>query len=220
MVYRRKRITKKRTIRKRRRFNIVRRKSAKPMTGQVKVIRWCNADATNNCALNIVGSDVLPAQDGTAQFTMAQMAGASELVSLFDNYRMLKVLYRWVITRNPDQVTTAANKGVYPRLVWRHDFNDGAVITRNQMMQSANIKEVYFGDSYQKTRWYSLNPALLVNAYESATQTAYLPKWRQWMDTNDSAALHYGIKYSFSELYSGCTLRLEAKIIVECKGIS
>lgn len=220
MVYRRKTtLRKKRSTRRPIRRRMYRRKKT-PMSGQVKVIRWCNADTTNNCALNIVGSDVLPAQDGTAQFTMAQMAGSSELVNLFDNYRMLKVLYRWVITRNPDQVTTAANKGVYPRLVWRHDFNDGAVITRNQMMQSANIKEAYFGDNYQKTRWYSLNPALLVNAYESATQTAYLPKWRQWMDTNDNAALHYGLKYSFSELYAGCTLRLEAKIIVECKGIS
>lgn len=213
-------MSRRKPVYKRRRFNMTKRRTKQPASGRIKILRWCNADATNNCALNIVGSDVLPAQDGTAQFSMSQMAGAAEIVSLFDNYRILKILYRWVITRNPDQVTTTANKGLYPRLVWRHDFNDGATITRNQMMQSANIKEAYFGDSYQKTRWHLLNPAMLVNGYESATQTAYLPKWRQWMDTNDSAALHYGIKYSFSELYAGSSLRLEAKILVECKGIS
>lgn len=220
MAYKLKRTSRKPTMRRRRRFNITRKKRTGGKSGVIKMLRWCNADSTNNCALNIVGSDALPAQDGTAQFSMSQIAGSTEVQNLFDQARLLKVYYRWVITRNPDQVTTTANKGVYPRLIWRHDFNDAAIVTRTQMMQSANIKEAYFGDNYQKTRWYALNPAMLMVGYESATQSSYTPKWRNWVDTNDLATLHYGIKYCFSELYSGSSLRLEAKFVIECKGIS
>lgn len=199
------------------------RKGGKKMgrTGYFKVMRWCNADATNNCAVQIAGSDTVSTDNRAVFFSLSQMAGVGELVSLFDNYRITKVLYRWVITRNPDQSTTATtNKGVYPRLVWRHDFNDSAPIDRNQMYQAANIREVFFGDSYQKTKWYSLSPASLLQMYESSVATAYQPKWKQWMDTADQAAPHYGIKYVYSELFAGVNLRLEAKIVAELKGIS
>lgn len=189
-------------------------------TGFFKVMRWSNQDATNNCAVQLNGNDALPSDVGVATFTLSQMAGAGELVSLFDNYRIVKVLYRWVVTRNPDQVTTAANKGVYPRLVWRHDFNDSAPISRTQMYQSSNIREVFFGDNYQKTKWYSLSPSTLLQMYESATSTAYQPKWKQWMDTADQTAPHYGLKFVYSELYTGVNLRLEAKIVAELKGVS
>ena len=162
-------------------------------TGFFKVMRWSNADSTNNCAAQYNGNDLVPSGDQSHLISLAHMSGAGELVSLFDNYRIIKVLYRWVITRNPDQATAAGNKGVYPRLVWRHDFNDSTPISRTQMYQASNIKEVFFSDNYQKTRWYSLSPASLVQMYESGTSTAYQPKWRQWMDTADQAAPHYGI---------------------------
>lgn len=213
---------KKRTMRKRtkstRKYG---RKYRKTTLGQksFKVMRWSSVDPSN-CHFSIAGSDVVPLIENTAQFALNNVNGFGELVSLFDNYRILKVLYRWVITRNPDQVTTTANKGIYPRVVWTHDFNDSSIINRNAIYQRSNMKEFYFGDNKQVTPWYTLNPSSLSTMYESATTFAYQPQWRRWMDTNDSSAPHYGIKYSVDNLYLGMGIRMEAKILIECKGIS
>lgn len=213
-VYGKKRVFK-RTKRNTKRRNLSRTKTF-GKTGFFKIMRWSNNDTTNNCHLQLTGNDTLPTGDFTTVFAMSQIAGQSELYNLFDNYRIVKVQYRWVLLRDPNSATMKN----YPRIVWTHDFNDSTAIARSLIMQRANMKEAYFNDNYQKTKWYTLNPAMLVIGYESPTQSAYTPKWRQWLDTNDSATPHYGIKASYSELYTGINIRLEAKVFMEFKGIS
>lgn len=213
----------KRTMRKRlrkttRRFNLTKRKTGR--SGFLKVLRWSSKDTSNQCHLTIAGSDVVQTTEGATTFALYDVNGQAELVSLFDNYRMVKVLYRWVITRNPSDNPTAGYKGYYPRITWVHDFNSSASINRGQMYQHANLREVFMGDNYQKTKWYTLSPASLTQLYEGPTTTSYAPKWRQWMDTQDNQCPHYGIKYVVDNLTSTITLRLEAKLVFECKGIS
>lgn len=203
---------------KRRPYNIPRRRKMPPRAGYFKVIRWSSA-VSGNRHLTIVGNDTIFSGTNTTTFALNNVNGVSELVSLFDNFRVVKVLYRWVCLRNPD-LSTGTNKGLYPRINWTHDFNDSTIITRDQIYQRANMKEVYFTDSYQKTRWYSLNPSILMQAYESGVATAYSPKWRQWLDTSDQATPFYGIKYAWDTLFAGVEVAMEAKLIIECKGIS
>lgn len=188
-------------------------------TAALRVIRWSSATGQNS-HVEITGADLVPSGIGTSVFRLANMNGFAELVSLFDNYRINRVLYRWVITRNPSEVPTAANKGLYPRLVWTHDFNDQQPISRDLIYQRSNMKEYYFGDNKQVSPWYSIRPASLAVSYESATESAYAPKWGVFMDTSDNNTPHYGIKYAYDQLYGGVTLRMEAKIICECRGIS
>lgn len=192
----------------------------KKKASQFKILRWSSADATNNCHVQHVGNDTVPSGELATLFSMSHVNGSGELVSLFDNFRVLKVLYRWVLVRNPDQATTATFKGIYPRVVWTHDFNDSAPISRTLIYQRSNLKEFFFGDNMQKSKWYSIKPAVLTQMYESSTATAYQPTWRKWLDTGDNATPHYGIKYSYDNLYAGITIRMEAKILMECKGIS
>lgn len=189
--------------------------------GYFKILRWSSNDSTNNCHFSLIGSDAVPSGENTTTFSLNHINGFGELVSLFDNYRIMKVLYRYVVTRNPSDNTGAtANKGIYPRIVWTHDFNDSTPISRNLIYQRSNMREFYFGDNAQRTKWYTLKPAALAQMYESSTTTAYQPKWLQWLDTNDNTAPHYGIKFAYDNLYTGVTVRMEAKIIIECKGIS
>lgn len=220
MVYRRKR-----TFRKKR---TTRRYGTRPMykrrrtLGQrsFKVMRWSSYDSVNNCHLTFVGNDTVPNVENSAVFAMSHVNGSGELVSLFDNFRIHKVLYRWVLYRNPDQVTTTANKGIYPRIVWTHDFNDSTPIGRAQIYQRANLREEYFSDNHQRSKWYTLKSAVLAQMYESGVATAYQPQWKKWLDTSDNATPHYGFKYSIDQNYAGMQIRLEAKILMECKGIS
>lgn len=193
----------------------------KVKSGFIKLVRWSSKEpGSTNVHLSLIGNDAIFSGNSTTTFTLFDTNAYTELVNLFDNYRITRVLYRWIVSRNPDQATSAGNKGIYPRLVWTHDFNDAISIGRDAIYQRANMKEVYFTDNYQRTRWYSLKPSTLTQVYESSTSTAYSPKWLQWLDTNDSQTPHYGIKYAWDQLFTGINLRLEAKIFIECKGIS
>lgn len=197
------------------------KKSLKKMpTGFAKVVRWSANDSSNFCHQQINGNDVTPFLDAATTFGLNSVVANSELTALYDNFRITLVKYRWVITRNPDQIATTANKGIYPRLVWCHDFNDQQNVSRNILYQRSNMREVFFNDQYQKTKWYTLRPSTLTQMYESAVATAYKPTWGAWLDTSDVATPHYGIKYSITDLYGGVNIRLEAKIYMEFKGIS
>jgi len=216
----RKRITPTLVSRKRQ-YGAPRRRWKRSMPiGKFKILRWSSADGTNNCHVQHTGSDTVPTSDSATVFQLQHVNGFGEITSLFDNYRINRVLYRWVITRNPDLATGAANKGVYPRIVWTHDFNDQIPISRNLIYQRSNMKEFMASDNKLASRWYSIKPSTLVQIYETSTSTSYGPKWRQWMDTSDNNCPHYGIKYSYDNLYAGVNLRLEAKILMECKGVS
>lgn len=217
MVYRRKLRQRRRRITKARR--IPRKPRRTVAGGQMRLMRW-SSQAAPNVHLNIAGQDLAPSGTGTTVFQLSQVNSFTEIVNLFDNFRITKIAYRWVILRNPDQVTTATYKGIYPRINWTHDFNDQQPISRDNIYQRANMREVWFSDNNQKSRWYTLKPSVLVTMYESSIANAYTPKWKQWLDTADNAAPHYGIKYAFDNLYLGMNLVMEAKIYLEAKGIS
>lgn len=202
---------------KRRRFNMSRKQQ---QGGYLRVMRWSSRDATNSCHILLQGSDAAPDQTGTTTFQLADTAASAELTALFDNYKITKVLYRWVVTRNPDWNSTTANRGWSIRVAWAHDFNDQIVISQAQLFQRAGLKEVYLNSDRLQSKWFSIRPAVLVQQYESAVATSYGPKWSQWIDTAETATPHYGIKYAYQNLYAGTNLRLEAKVYMECKGIS
>lgn len=188
--------------------------------GFFNAMRWSANDGVNNTHLLVAGNDLVPAGNGATTFALNNVNGSGELVSLFDNYRITRVVYRWVIARTPDWATTNANRGWSVRINWTHDFNDSTPIAQSFIYQRANQHEAFLNVDKMATRWYSLKPAALVQMYESSTSTAYQPKWKQWMDTSDNSAPHYGIKYAWDNLYAGENLRLEAKIYIQCKGIS
>lgn len=207
---------KKRAPRKTGRTYRKRRMGSKP--GTIKLVRWSSA-VSPNCHVNLVGNDTIFSGTSATTFGLNNVNGNGEIISMFDNYRITKVQYRWVCTRSPEFATGANNKGIYPRINWTHDFNDQIAISRDLIYQRANMKEAYFTSDRQKSRWYTLKPSILAVMYESSTTSAYSPKWRQWLDTNDTAP-HYGIKYAWDQLFAGVNVNLEAKIFMECKGIS
>lgn len=188
--------------------------------GVAKVLRWSAQDGTNFCHTQVNGNDTTPFLDAATVFRLNNVVNNAELTALYDNFRITLIKYRWVITRNPDQASGANTKGIYPRLVWCHDFNDSINVSRNIIYQRSNMRELFFNDNFQKSKWYTLKPSTLTQIYESAVATAYKPTWGSWLDTSDADTQHYGIKYSVSDLYNNVNLRLEAKIYIELKGIS
>lgn len=224
MVYARK---SKRTMRKRtrkitRRFNITRKKASYPRSGFLKTVRCSNLQTTYNCHKVWFGDDTINFVDDTAQFRLSDLPNYTELTALFDNYRIVKVLYRWVLFRNPNSDKISIdNRGVYPNLMWVHDFNDSSAIGRAQLMTHAGMRELYLNEQRPATRWYTLNPSTLSTTYETGLGApAYNPRWRQWLDTNDINTLHYGLKLCLNNIASFVGVKLETKYVLEFKGVS
>lgn len=203
---------------KKRSFNMTKRYSS-PSMGRMKIMRWSVNDTGANCHLVRTGDDSVPTNIGVATFALNQVQSNTEITNLFDNYRITRVLYRWVVTRDPSQATL--NKGWSVRVVWAHDFNDSNQISIANLYQRQGLREVYINSDRLTTKWYSLKPATVASFYESGVAgVAYSPKWGQWFDTSDNTTTHYGIKYGYDNLFAGMFLRMEAKVYMECKGIS
>lgn len=188
--------------------------------GMLNCVRWSAKDTSNNCVVQYTGSDTVNSQDVAVQFALSDTQGSTELTNLFDSFRITKIQYRWVLTRTPDWATTSTLRGYSVRVTWCHDFNSSSPITRAAQYQRANLREEMLSVDKPETKWYTLKPAVLGQMWESAVATSYSPKWKQWLDTGDSATPHYGILGTYSELNAGLALRLEAKLFMEFKGIS
>jgi len=209
-------------IRSKARRNVKRRfkkyAKKKSTNGFCKILRWSSKDTGNNCHVQYVGNDSNNSSDFSNTFTITDAANSSELSNLFDTYRLTYIKYRWVATRSTDWATTTTLRGYDIRITWCHDFNDSSTISRLALMQRSNLRECYLNQNKMQSKWYSLKPAVLTQMYESTTTSAYAPKWKQWLDTNDPAP-HYSIKGTYSELNSGLALRLEAKLYFQFKGV-
>lgn len=186
----------------------------------VRVTRWSNLDNANACHLTISGS-ASGNSIGTTNFKLNDLPNNNELVAMFDNYTIRRVLYRFVLLRDPSAYqTTAGTQGIFPRITWVHDFNDSNPQNRNILMQYPKMKEFFFSDNKQKTPWFSIKPASLAVMFETSALTAYKPTWGSYVDTLDTQMTHYGIKYAYNSLHEGNTIIMEAKYIVDLKGIS
>lgn len=217
----RKRTTKAtRRVYRKRRFNITRKKTGK--SGYLKLVRLSNKDTTKNVHYTITGNNLVPSNYFALTFALDDVNGVGEIKSLFDNYRITRILYRFCMERDITALGAAGSTGVgnYPRINWVHDFNDSTAITRQQMMQHAAMREFWFTSDRQHTKWYSLKCSSLTQLYESPSATAYKPTWGAWVDTNDSAMPHYGLKIAYDNLYTSNNIYVECKYVIECKGIS
>lgn len=215
-------MSKRKTVR--RRFNMTRayRTRRTPKSGFLKTVRCSNLQTTYNCHQIWFGDDIVNFAQDTSQFRLSDLPNYTELTALFDNYRITRVLYRWTLLRNPNSDSVSlANRGIYPNLMWVHDFNDSTSIGRAQMMTHAGMRELYLNDQRPATRWYSIKPSTLSTTYETGLGApAYAPKWRQWLDTSDINAPHYGLKLNINQLYSTMAVKLETKYVLEFKGVS
>lgn len=135
-------------------------------------------------------------------FYMSLLPNWGEFAALFDRYRINKVVLRLIpqITSsvrdyadNANLTGAGTNIGRNPRVLSVVDYDDSSVPA------SANIIREYSKCRVdmvvrQKPIVYKITPALLTEAYEGVASTAYMPKWKQWVDFADVDTPHYGLK--------------------------
>lgn len=184
----------------------------------LRTVRFSTRDGTNNCHYLVQGITT-GSQVASTQFKLDDIAATSDFTALFDNYRIVKVLYRWVLRRDPNQTIT--NPSTYPRIMWMHDFNDSPISTFGELRQAANLREAFFNENNTKTKWYTLKPATLGIAYQTSIPLSTTsPVWGKWLDTRYAPSVpYYGIKYGFDGLFVNANIMLEAKFVMEFKGV-
>lgn len=167
------------------------------------------------------GSDTASDLAVSQSFALNDLASNAEFTSLFDQYQIIGIQYRFRIQRDPsvNNQTASNNQGVFPRLYWVHDHDDSsASFTLNNLVQYPKMKEISFTANKDCTRWYYLRPAVASQMY-GPVFTGYSAKWKQWLDCGYPGTPHYGLKFYYERLYSGVQLYLDCKYIIKFKSV-
>lgn len=169
---------------------------------------------------DVAGSDTVSSGGIGKYFALSDVPGYGEFQALFDQYQIVGISYRWVCVRSPESVTTAANKGIYPRVLWAHDHDSAQTpVSFNEIQQYPKAREMYFTADKSCTRWYYVKTAVASMVYQGVTASAYTAKWKAWIDSTYPNTQHYGIRAFYSELYAGNTMRLECRYHMKFKSV-
>lgn len=167
----------------------------------------------------VTGSDATPAAGDGVVFRLNDVTQFTEFTNLFDEYKITGVAYRWVITRDPSNASTAANAGRYPRVIWTHDHDSAQLPSAaTDILQYAKSNEIWFTDNRQCSKWYYIKPAMAMLLYNGVT-SGYGSKWGQWIDCNSPSLEHYGLRFWYDSLFTGVNLQLECKYYMRFKTV-
>lgn len=163
-----------------------------------KFSRWCtngnNPEGSFTADCTTVSTSINP----VAKF--AYLANYTEFTNLYDQYKITRVVYHVQLINNPDagnivNSTTAGNNSSnwFPKLWYVRDYDDNTSMTLDEMRQYSKSKCITLRPN--QTYKIAVKPAVLLQAYDTAISSAYIPKWNQWVDAANSATPHYGIKF-------------------------
>lgn len=140
-------------------------------------------------------------QSWADKFTLNEVVNSSELVSLYDQYKISCVVVKFQMVSNPDvpqppganASTTINNPMFYPKLWYYRDYDDENTLTLQQMREIGKAKCIVL----RPNRIYSvkLKPAVAMQVYRTAVTTGYAPTWPKRLDCAANDIPHYGLKY-------------------------
>lgn len=171
--------------------------------------------------VTLVGNDTVPGVLGGTQFSLSDLPNVSEFTSLFDQYRLTGVAYRWVVNKDPMFSTTGtAATRLYPRICWVHDYDDSNTPSGlNDLYQYPRMKEFYFSEARPQTKWYFIRPAKANVGYEGTTNSWYSPDWKSYVDMASTGVPHYGLKYGTEGQFAGINIILQCYYYFICKNV-
>lgn len=129
---------------------------------------------------------------------MTDLVQVSDFTSLFDQYRIRKVIVKFQMLNNPVAYTylnsglsTNANNW-YPKLWYIPDYDGGAEETISSIKERQGVKCRIFNPNSAIT--ISFTPKCRTLTYSTASSTGYAPRNIQ-IDMSDTNVEHYGLKY-------------------------
>lgn len=169
---------------------------------------------------------------GAFSFQLAQCANVSEITSLFDNYRIKKVVLRFDYSVNQAPSTVASPSGnqatAVPIMHICPDFDDNAVpAARTSVLENGYARTVRL----DKTFTMSLTPraqSTVTSGSASGLVAGGLMPLGQWLDAASTQVPHFGVKFwiddfAWSSLVGAtgifATLRVTPTYYLEAKNV-
>lgn len=142
--------------------------------------------------------------DFASEFKFSDITGAAEYAALYDRYMLTTVVMKIRIINNPNStaILNTSNgpspwgntSNWFPRLFNCPDYDNSTVETLTQLKERARTKmRVLKPNSYLK---YVVKPAVAVQTYRTAIAAGYSPKWKQWLDMDQTDVPHFGMKFA------------------------
>jgi len=167
-------------------------------------------------------------EDSTSySFAMNDVINSAEFSSLYDRYRLDKVIVKLQLISNPTAIYTTNAGGTvnssnwFPKVWSVSDHDDSNAETVAQLKERSGVKCKVLEPN--KTLTYSVNPAISAMMYKTSTTTGYGPKWGQWIDFQDIGVPHYGLKLAVDmqgiDPGGNFTINVEKKFYFTCKDV-
>lgn len=124
-------------------------------------------------------------------FRLTDLPNVSEFVNLFDSYKITKIDVIIKPTWTETTVPLSGSAPIIPRIVTAIDYNDSTAPTSMDELREYGTCKITDGFKAHRRTIY---PKIRGNAYESAGGVGYLTMKPQYIDTDDSTVVHYGLK--------------------------
>lgn len=171
--------------------------------------------------VTINGDDTVSAQVGAVSFSLSDVTAVADFTTLFDQFKIAGIAYRWCIGKDPMYPTAGTNSTrFFPRLVWVHDYDDNnppSAIT--DLYQYPKMREFWFTGDKNATPWQYIKPARLDVGFENTVNSSYHPVWKGFTDMASTSTPFYGIKYATQQNYSGMQIYLQCKYYLIMKNV-
>lgn len=211
MAYRR-RITSRRTVRRRR---IGRPRIRRRVIGRALRSRNTVHSFSRSQEIGLIQTTSGIATLGKYTFNMGNMTNYSEFTNLFQRFRIVAIKLSIVPVWTENNLVPGTSFSM-PNVHSVVDYDDSTTPgDLNELLQYSN---------YKRTRGHMVHsryfkPAIQMAAYETTLATAYVPKWKQWLSTDDFATPHYGLKYYIDAIGAVVSFRVYAKYYFQCKDL-
>ena len=149
-------------------------------------------------------------------FNFGQLINSNEFVALFDQYMITYVQVKWFLKIDPG--AQAAGAASYPRMYLVRDYDDDMLApTLNNLREHARCQVVVMNPNRPVVC--GVKPAIATQVYNTTLAAGYGPKWKTWIDCNNPAVPHYGIKWAIDDLTNtNYRVTTEVKFWFRCRG--
>lgn len=163
-----------------------------------------------------------PSQDYTSTgiyFRLTDLPNVSEIATLFDCYKINKIVINVTPTWNQTDKPVNAGSPIIPYIATAIDYNDiTPVANLNDLREYYTFKRTQGFRSHRRT----IYPKLRVLAYESGGGSGYMQSKPRYISTDDVTVPHYGIKIwmengGISSSGNPWAARVDATIYFTCK---
>lgn len=131
-------------------------------------------------------------------FNLDEINNSTEYKNLFEYYKINKVVATFRYKSVAEAAAAGSQHGgapneVNPLLYFKVDHNDVSADPLITLQQSTRTRTKQLTNNESEFS-IVLKPAVQTEAYKSAIASTYVPKWGQWLSTDDGQVPHYGLK--------------------------